>query len=216
MTIISTLFLKRKPYLKNYSYKHDKANYYRQHNYIVNNRVLGDIFNNAKKMKIQYKVSVPITPLNIKLGTYYYGVLEFLENPKFEIKRGIGEHHEVLFYRKRIGTYKFLSQLHFYRNQLVYVKSDFDYLACGNNTRNLLLNLLFKKYSIDADYKLEKDVVLADNDGNILVIMDNGKISLRYYISDKELVNEIFKLSKSKIYKQSNNQEENILLQKVV
>jgi ArsR family metal-binding transcriptional regulator len=98
----------------------------------------------------------------------------------------------------------------------VYVKSDFDYLSIGNNSRTLLLNSLFNKYSVEGDYKMEKDIVLADRENNIMTILDNGKITLQYFTGDNELVDSLLSLNRLRGANLNKQKEEYALIQSVV
>jgi hypothetical protein len=216
MKIISNIFSKGRQTKYFYGYKQNRANYYKQHNRVVSNRVLGNLFVKATNLEIQSVVIEKISPLNIELGSYYHEVLIAIEDYRFELNKGIGQHHKVIFCRKKIGSYKFLTQLHFYRNQLVYVKSDFDYLTIGNNSRTLLLNSLFNKYSIEGDYKMKKDIVLADRENNIMTILDNGKITLQYFAGDNELVDSLLSLNRLRGANLNKQKEEYALIQSVV
>jgi len=216
MNIISNIFSRRNNLKYSYGYKNHRNDYYRQHNRIISNRVLSNLFLKSRKFDIQFNTSADITPLNLKFGTYYYEVIGELGKPRFEINQGIGKNHMVLFYRKNIGDYNFISQLHFYANQLVYVKSDFDYLSHGEDCRIAILHSLFHKYSIQSDYEFSKDIIIKDADNNIISISDGGKISLQYYAGNEEIVNSILDLNIKNISLAKKTELEFSLMQTVV
>lgn len=216
MNIISNIFSRRKHLKHSYGYKHHRDDYYNQHNRIISNRVLSNLFVKSSKFDAQNNTPKDISPLNLQLGSYYYEVIHELGKPRFEINKGIGRNHTVLFYRKNIGDYKFLSQLHFYSNQLVYVKSDFDYLSYGTECRIAILRSLFNKYSIISDYEFSKDIIIKDAANNIITISDGGKISLQYYTGNEEIVNSILDLNIKNISLSKHTELEYTLIQSVV
>lgn len=216
MNIISNFFLKRDNFKYGYGYKNNRDDYYKQHNYILSNRLMSNLFVKSINLDIKFNTNADITPLNLKFGTYYYEIIRELGKPRYEINQGIGKNHTVLFYRKNIGDYNFLSQLHFYANQLIYVKSDFDYLRHGKDCRTAILSSLFHKYSIRCDYDFSNDIVIQDSDNNIITISDFGKISLQYFSGDEEMVNNIIDINIKNLSLAKKTEQEFVLMQSVV
>lgn len=216
MSIISKFFSIKRSIKHSHGYKHHRNDYYKQHNRIISNRVLSNLFIKARKFDIQFNTSTEITPLKLKFGIYYYEVIRELGKPRFEINQDIGNKHRVLFYRKNISDYNFLSQLHFYANQLVFVKSDFDYLSHGADGRRSILRSLFQKYSIISNYEFSKNIVIKDADNNIVTISDVGKISLQYFAGNEMIVNSILDLNIKNISLAKKTELELALIQSVV
>ncbi len=191
MTLFNGFLIKNSLSKGYYGYRNQRLDYYKQHNRASSNKALSNIFSNLHKLDTQFDVKNQIRPHNIEMGSYYYEVIHELGKPRFEISSKIGKNHKVSFYRKKIGGYNFLTQLHFYKNQLVYAKLDFEYLTYGVSCRNTILNSLFEKYSINQDISIRNDVLLKDFDNNTLKISDSGKITLEYFCGDNNLINNI-------------------------
>jgi hypothetical protein len=130
-------------------------------------------------------------PLGQNLGVAKAVTRRNLGKANYEILNGQGINRQIIFYRQRLGKISLLSQLHFYKDTLIYVKSSFDYLSYGNELRQKVLLTIAEKYNIDLIEMSKIESVFADIESNRMRISDNGRINIEYFFGDDFLVKDL-------------------------
>ncbi len=171
-----------------YSYKNHRAGYYKYHNYINSNILLANTIDEAFNQEDALSISLQINAMGQNMGIKINELMANLGKPNFHIKKDIGSHHEVIFYRNNILRNTFLTQFHFYRGRLIYVNSTFDYLGKEAGYKEFILSVFYDKYSVPKTIKFNDSLLMEDKAGNRLLITDYGQLSVKYFANDNALI----------------------------
>jgi hypothetical protein len=114
---------------------------------------------------------------NIKFGSTIQDVER--DNPHGCTVLKSTEDITILFYRIKVGSYKFRLEMHFFKNKLVF----FMYIYRSSQGRKMILNLFTKKYLKSKDIKLldTSKIYLTDGLRNHLEIDNSAFLSVHYF-----------------------------------
>ncbi|SNR14849.1 hypothetical protein [Tenacibaculum jejuense] len=101
----------------------------------------------------------------------------------------------VLFTELKTVGYKFIIELHFYKQKLVHFK----YVFRNHTNKNELKYMLMKKYFNEEKIFFEvKDTCIKDVDGNYIFILDEVNLSINYMTYDYGFYNHIIEMKTQK------------------
>ncbi len=171
------------------SYNSHRAEYYELNNNITSLFILFHALNMPNKFENIININNQFSPNGITLGSSASDVVAILGRAKYSIKKGIGEFHTVLFYRQNITGINVLTQIHFYKNKVVYFKVSFDYLEASSSAKYSIYQSLQEKYDLKID--IEQDNYYIDTNNNYLKVIDNGQINVQFYYNNNEIIEDI-------------------------
>lgn len=144
-----------------------------------------------------------IRPFGVAFGSNINTVKRSLGNPNYLLEFPKSELHKVLFYKKRVDSYRYLLQLHFLDDELVYamnhVYDTFEFNA--NHILEMTKLLLFKYTNKTHNELASPEVTLVDSKDNRITILDSFEYNICYSTSNVFTVNRLKQL----IEKENNN-----------
>ena len=121
-----------------------------------------------------------------------------LGKPRFTIKNPQVDHHEVYFYRFRLGRLHSVAAIHFFENEFFLATHTFRQLNAQNYQQ--VLQVLANKYGV---VSLPEDMGVKDRHGNTIVVADGLYLTVKYISGDPYFLNRITQLcEQKKQYKQ--------------
>lgn len=114
------------------------------------------------------------------------------------------ENISIILSEVKIHNYKFIVELHFYKQKLVFYK----YIFKSKEHKNLLLNLMLDKYlnKDEADLRM-KNLTITDNDNNRLLLEDEVHLSISYLTFKFGFLEHLFELKEQKELDEFNRSE---------
>jgi len=175
-------------YYNNYKSKYA---YYDRKNFIDNIYKLIEILNPKFSDTTKHiKSSLAITPYSLVFGSNSKLIVRQLGTPAFiHDNTNYVQGHYTYFYKKKIGNYKLLIQLHFLNDILFFVCTEI--YANNDLTRrdkHKIVQLIFQKYGTP---EVEEDgnilVKLEDNNGNIMFTRDESEFFICYLSNNSDI-----------------------------
>jgi hypothetical protein len=123
-----------------------------------------------------------IKPFGIKFGSSVKDAKRILGKPNYELEFDKSDLHKVVFYKKRVDSYKYILQLHFLDDELVYAM-DHVYENFKLNDYHLLelTKLLLFKYTNKTHNELtSSQITLVDSKDNRITIIDSLEYNICY------------------------------------
>ncbi len=123
-----------------------------------------------------------IKPFGISFGSSMKNAVRILGKPNYKLEFDKNDLHKVLFYKKRVDSYKYLLQLHFLDDEMVYAM-DHVYETFPLNKYHLLemTKLLLFKYTNKTHNELtSSEITLVDSKDNRITILDSLEYNICY------------------------------------
>jgi len=137
-----------------------------------------------------------IRPFGVSFGSDIKTTKNLLGSPNYILEFPNGELHKVLFYKKRVDSYKYILQLHFLDNELVYAM-DHVYETFSFNSMHMLemTKLLLFKYTNKTHNELStSEITLVDSKDNRITIIDSLEYNICYSTSNVFTLNRLRQL----------------------
>ncbi len=123
-----------------------------------------------------------ICPFDIPFGSNYKYACKILGNPNYELELKNSPLLKVVFYKKRVDSYKYLLQLHFLDDELVYAMNHvYESIPLQNHHMLEMTRLLLYKYTHKTNNELSSsEITLVDSKDNRITIFDSLEYNIRY------------------------------------
>lgn len=172
-----------------------------------------NIYHNCiEKKEVITDTEICFSP-NIKFGSTIQDVKR--DNPHGCNVLESTEDITILFYRIKVGNYKFRLEMHFFKNKLVF----FNYIYRSSQSRKMILNVFTKKYLNSKDIKLldTSKIYLTDGLRNHLEIDNSVFLSVHYFTFKYGFFDYLNKMNKNHRMRKVKVQEsdESLLLNRI-
>jgi len=168
--------------------------YYQNKNDISSVLNIMDIIEDVKLLKKNvYKAKDVISPFGIPFGSSQKVVTDVFGKPNFILSSTEIENHQVYFYKRRVTSYKYLLQIHFIDNEMVYVMNKFSTnFVYDEKELNNIGNMLIEKYTDSLNDKfISDDFSIADGDGNKIRIVTSMNLKVRYVWGNERFISKL-------------------------
>jgi len=176
---------------KRYRFYSEKRKEYYSRNNEIRNRV-----NLLKRTEIDtakdsYISPTIIMPFGAKFGSTKYDIKQSLGKPDYILVDSGIPNHQVFFYKKRAENYRYLLQIHFIDDKMIYAMNRFKTKDLLESTEDLfrIANLLVEKYigkSLSVDDSI--DATIVDSENNKIAISGILELRVRYISGDISLL----------------------------
>lgn len=167
-----------------YSYNSQaRHEYYTARSHARNYQELHDrISSKGEDANFYFYTDKTIKPFGLSFGSNIKEAKKVLGKPNYELEFSKSELHKVLFYKKRVDSFKYLLQLHFLDGELVYAM-DHVYETVPLHTQHYLemTKLLLFKYTNKTHNELSStNITLVDSKDNRINIIDSLEYNICY------------------------------------
>ncbi len=123
-----------------------------------------------------------IRPFGIAFGSDKKKSLKVLGKATFELTFDKSELYTILYFKRRVDSYKYLLQLHFVDNELVYAMNHvYETVPLHKNHMLEMTRLLLYKYTHKNHDELDSSqITLVDSKDNRIIISDSLEYNIRY------------------------------------
>lgn len=164
-------------------YREKRDEYYLRHSDIKNyDHFYKRVFGSNENIKYSFNAPKRIKPFGLNFGLTKEEVVGELGRPDFVLVRTGLDHHQIIFYKKRISGHSYMLQVHFVKNKMVYAMNRI--VDVSANKKDFFLKvtkMMLSKYSISGcnDIK-ETDTVVSDEYNNKVIVTEALGLSIRY------------------------------------
>lgn len=137
-----------------------------------------------------------IRPFGISFGSSLKTAIRILGKPNYILEFPGSELHKVAFYKKRVDSYKYLLQLHFLDDELVYAMDHvYETFSFDANHMLEMTKLLLFKYTNKTHNELStSEITLVDSKDNRISIIDSFEYNICYSTGNLFTANRLIQL----------------------
>lgn len=135
----------------------------------------------------------------LKLNSSYQEIIDCLGTPLFEKKKSLAQPYSVLFYKKKIGTFKVRLEIHVING--LFLIGFISFNLTNKKSKSYLIDIISNKYNIDHTNLHLSDFRIYNDENEFIKIIDSVDLTLAYGInseSNKQIIERITIEKKSK------------------